>query len=373
MTTVCVVQARMGSTRLPGKVMADLGGRPMLAFMLERLRPLRVDRLVVATSTCARDDVVVDLCDELGVAAVRGSELDVLERFATVIDAFPCEVVVRLTGDCPLVDPELVEAALRLREARGADYASNTLVRTFPDGLDVEVLTAAALAAAAKEATEEPEREHVTPFVYRHPERFGLASMRQARLLGGERWTVDTTEDLELVRSIVAGLGGRCTFGWEEALRAIGTRSSRPPGDVCLRVAATGDAASMETLVASGALVWTGWPFGPGELASLLDRHDEEPSTRIWAVEQAGELVGAVVVAVRSGLGRLTAAVRSGAGSGAVIASALGQLQLALRAECQVTELVTSATGDFAVAELLQAAGFVSRAPGHRWRNTGCP
>ena len=155
MTTLCVIQARMGSTRLPGKVLADLGGRPMLAFMLARVAPLvgrGVEEVVVATSDGAIDEPVAEVARAAGVAAVRGSEHDVLGRYLLALEDHPADTVVRLTADCPLTDPALVSEVLALHRRAGADYTSNTLIRTFPDGLDVEVMAAAALRTAAAEA-----------------------------------------------------------------------------------------------------------------------------------------------------------------------------------------------------------------------------
>ena len=200
-STLVVVQARAGSTRLPGKVLMPVGGRPMLAFMLARLESVRCDDLVVATSTDGRDDAVAEVAAAAGVSVVRGSESDVLARFVAALDAHPADVVVRLTADCPLIDPAVVNEAIAVRAATGADYASNTLVRTYPDGLDVEVLTADALRAAAAEAVDPVEREHVTPFVYRRPERFRLAAVVGPEPLGDLRWTVDTADDLDRIRT----------------------------------------------------------------------------------------------------------------------------------------------------------------------------
>ena len=228
-SSLCVVQARTGSTRLPGKVLEDLGGRPLLRFMLDRLADLRVDELVVATSTLARDDAVADVAHDAGRQVVRGSESDVLDRFATALDAHPADHVIRLTADCPLADPVLVEAVLARHLDRGADYTSNVFPRTFPRGLDCEVMTAAALRTAHAEAADAVEREHVTPFLYRRPERFQLANMRNDVALGRESWTVDTRADLEFVRTIVAATNRGSdddSFSWREAWRAVGPRST---------------------------------------------------------------------------------------------------------------------------------------------------
>lgn len=230
MRTLVVIQARMGSTRLPGKVLADLGGRPLLGLQLDRLARLADARLVVATSDLARDDPVESLAADCGVTCVRGPETDVLDRFAVAVEAHPSDEVVRLTADCPLTDPDLVTAVLHLRRATGADYAGNTLIRTFPDGLDVEVMTAATFGSVQREADDPLDREHVTRFVLRHPRRFLSANLRAPRALAAERWTVDTPEDLERVRAIVADLDDPVTAGWDDILTRAGT-TTRPCED----------------------------------------------------------------------------------------------------------------------------------------------
>jgi spore coat polysaccharide biosynthesis protein SpsF len=225
MTVTAVVQARMGSTRLPGKVLMDLGGRPMLRVMLDRLRLVHELDVVVATSDLAADDAIEDCAGEAGVPVVRGSESDVLGRFVTALDAHPSSDVLRLTADCPLTDPAIVRSAIETHRRTGADYTSNTLVRTFPDGLDVEVVSAAALRAAADEATLPEEREHVTPFVYRRNSRFTQRAIRSPERLGHLRWTVDTLEDLSQVRRMVAGGGHE--LGWRTYLQALPTADRR--------------------------------------------------------------------------------------------------------------------------------------------------
>lgn len=218
MSVLVVIQARMGSTRLPGKVLADLGGRPLLGLQLARLDRLPDAQIVVATSDLPGDDPVTALADQYGVPWIRGPERDVLTRFRLALDAHPADEVVRLTADCPLTDPDLVGAAVALRRVTGADYAGNTPIRTFPDGLDVEVMTAATLLAAAAEAVEPDDREHVTRFVLQRPDRFRLANLRGPVELASERWTVDTDADLARVRAIVARLPDAVAAGWEEIL-----------------------------------------------------------------------------------------------------------------------------------------------------------
>lgn len=227
-TTLAVVQARMGSTRLPGKVLADLGGRPVLQLMLERLARAHVDHLVVATSDLPGDDPVADLAGRLGVDVVRGPEADVLARFLVALDRFPADDVVRLTADCPLADPLIVDSAIGLHRRTGGDYTSNTLERTFPDGLDVEVVRSEALRQAGAEAVDPAEREHVTPFVYRRPSRFALASLEADERLGHERWTLDTPDDLARLREIVARLDDPVCAGWHDVLVVAGVVAGPP-------------------------------------------------------------------------------------------------------------------------------------------------
>lgn len=203
MKTVVIVQARMTSTRLPGKVLLPLAGRPMLQCLLERLQRVRgVDQVVVATTTNATDDPIVTLCQSLGVPTHRGSEHDVLSRYAEAAAASQADVVVRVTSDCPLLAPALVEDVLAAYQAGDCDYASNMLEPRYPYGMAVEVFSAAALHEAHAQARQPAEREHVTPYLYWHPQRFRLRSVRSPVDLSAHRWTVDTPEDYQLVRLI---------------------------------------------------------------------------------------------------------------------------------------------------------------------------
>lgn len=209
--TVAVVQARMTSTRLPGKILLPIAGRPMLWYQLQRMRAAAtLDRIVIATTTNATDDPVVAFCREQGCDVVRGSEQDVLSRYADAARAFDAEVVVRLTSDCPLLPPALIDEAVgRFRAAQPCDYLSNMLQPSYPYGLAVEVMHAWALLQAAQEAVDPAEREHVTPFLYWRPERFRLASMTMQPDLSRHRWTVDTPEDFDLVSRILSDLYDR--------------------------------------------------------------------------------------------------------------------------------------------------------------------
>lgn len=220
---LAVLQARMSSSRLPGKVMRPVLGAPMIERQLERLRPCETfDRLVAATSLDPSDDPLARHLESLGTPVFRGALDDVLGRFAAAARAHgPAAHVVRLTADCPLADASVIDACVRLHLATRADYTSNTLQRTFPDGLDVEVMTFAALQAAAAEATDPYEREHVTPYLYRRPERFRLAQLTQSRDLSDRRWTVDTAEDLLFVERVFAAFAPAGVLFGQDAIAAL--------------------------------------------------------------------------------------------------------------------------------------------------------
>jgi spore coat polysaccharide biosynthesis protein SpsF len=303
----------MGSTRLPGKVLADLGGEPLLTFLLERLRPLPTVATVVATSDLDRDDAVAEVAERAGATVVRGPEQDVLARYALALDRFPGAAhVLRITADCPLTDPEIVDAVVATHLDRQADYTSNVLPRTFPKGLDVEVATSAALRGAAAEATAEVEREHVMPYLYRHPERFRLANVRSGEDLGDERWTIDTPEDLEVVRRIVARLGGDRRFGWRDALGVVGTDRPEKTGQLRLRPATTED---RDRLLAwrndadSVRFSLSGRAVTPAEHEQWLERRLDDPGTRLLIGEIDGDAVGMVRVDVEDAQGMVSIAV----------------------------------------------------------------
>ena len=199
----------MSSTRLPGKVLMPLAGAPMILRQIERVaRAHRIDRLVVATSVDRSDDELAAAVASAGVAAYRGPLDDVLARFIGALDAHgPADHVVRLTGDCPLADPDVIDATIDHILAAGADYGSNTPPhRTFPKGLDVEVMTAAALRAAAARAASPEEHEHVTWGLHRHPDLYRQAWFSQAADEGDVRWTVDLPDDYAFVVAVYEAL-----------------------------------------------------------------------------------------------------------------------------------------------------------------------
>ncbi len=223
--TVAIIQARMNSSRLPGKVLQLIGEKPMLAWVAERAcRARGMDQVVIATTTDPSDDPVEQACAGLGLACHRGSQFDVLDRYYTAAARFGADVVVRLTADCPLIDPGIIEQVLDAYTTTGADFAANRLPppwkRTFPIGLDVEVCRFAALERAWREATEPYEREHVMPYLYDQPGRFAVRVIDTQPDYGSLRWTVDTPADLEFVRRVVALLG-RDDFTWLDVLALV--------------------------------------------------------------------------------------------------------------------------------------------------------
>jgi spore coat polysaccharide biosynthesis protein SpsF len=202
-----VIQARAGSTRLPAKVLADLGGRPVLDWVVRAARAsTMVDQVIVATSTLAGDDVVADLAKSLGAMVVRGSEDDVLSRFVAALDAHPADALVRLTADCPLLDPTLIDAvAGAWAAAPTLDYVSTVVVRSLPRGMDVELVTARALRAVDRMAVGH-DRVHVTSGVYADPSAYRLLGVCVTPPANDLRVTLDTAEDLVLLRALVAEL-----------------------------------------------------------------------------------------------------------------------------------------------------------------------
>lgn len=222
MEVVAIVQARMGSERLPGKVLLDISGESMLARAVHRLRRARlIDRVVVATTIADADEEIVAECEQIGVLSVRGSEEDVLGRYQMAALAVDADAIVRVSADSPFVDPEVCDLVVsRFLDADPAvDYASNKIQPSFPLGLDVEVFTREALSRTAMEAVEPFERAHVTVYMYQHPERFSLLAVRSDRDLHSWRWTVDTAEDLAFARAVFERLGG--DFSWHDAVALI--------------------------------------------------------------------------------------------------------------------------------------------------------
>ena len=215
-TTTAIIQARMASSRLPGKVMAPLCGEPLIGFLLKRVRHCSlIDQIVVATTKLPSDDQLAQYVISLGYPVVRSSENDVLQRFADVIHEYPSDVCIRITGDCPFVDPELLTHAIQYFESANVDYISNCAPPTFPDGLDIEVFTSNSLLLAHQYASEPFDREHVTPWLRNSPS-ITTACFQNDIDLSHIRLTVDEPEDLILARFVVDSFQSASNFTWKD-------------------------------------------------------------------------------------------------------------------------------------------------------------
>ena len=222
-STLAVVQVRTSSARLPGKVLLPIEGTPMILHQLERIsRAQHVDSIVVATSVDPSDDELSEILVDTGYNVVRGPLNDVLGRFMNVLDAHDAEVIVRLTGDCPLACPSVIDELIHTFHDSEADYLSNTMVPSYPDGLDVEVMTRDALTAIAAISTDPAEREHVTLGIYRRPESFVVENYTDptGRDNSQLRWTVDNADDLEFVATVYSALGNQ-VFDYADILEFL--------------------------------------------------------------------------------------------------------------------------------------------------------
>jgi len=225
---VAVIQARMGSSRLPGKILLDIDGAPMLTRVVERVqRANTVDKVVIATTVEPEDDAVAQFCEDHGYAYIRGDHDDVLDRHVLAARTFGADIIVRITADCPLMDPNVIDrtVAAFLVEYPQAQFGTNRgkdcIARTYPIGMDVEVMTMDALEMAHMEAKEAYQREHVTPFLYEITGRFEKTSIDADGNYGSQRWAVDTLEDLEFVREIYARLVDQEEFGFEDVISLL--------------------------------------------------------------------------------------------------------------------------------------------------------
>ncbi|WP_100374044.1 cytidylyltransferase domain-containing protein [Bacillus sp. FJAT-45037] len=204
MKVVAIIQARMGSTRLPGKVLKKINNIPLLEYQMERLkRSTNIDQLVIATTKKESDDPIVGFCNSFGLSYFRGSEEDVLSRYYEAAKYFAAEVVVRITSDCPIIDPNVVDGVIAAYKNNKYDYVSNTLKRSYPRGMDTEVFAIDVLEKAYKDADKPFEREHVTPYIYLNPETFKLYNLEYISDQSSHRWTVDTKEDFILIKKIL--------------------------------------------------------------------------------------------------------------------------------------------------------------------------
>lgn len=244
MRVVAIVQARMGSTRLPNKVMKPIGGVPMIELLLSRLsRAKEVDKIVVATSVDVRNQPLVDHVRSMGYACEQGSENDVLARYVQAAKSYQAHIVVRITGDCPLVDPSLVDECIRRFKNWNVDYFSNISPPTYPDGLDIEVTTLAALERAMQESDKPFDHEHVTPYI-RESGHFTTGTMANDIDLSALRWTVDDPDDLEVVSRVFEYFAPEIDFGWRQVLDL---QHSRPDLFAANRTTKRNEGAAMGT------------------------------------------------------------------------------------------------------------------------------
>jgi spore coat polysaccharide biosynthesis protein SpsF (cytidylyltransferase family) len=232
MKTVAIIQARIRSERLPGKVLYELGGRPLIAIMIERVRRAKsIDEILLATGDDPANHVLVGLARDLGVTAFKGSERDVLARFAGAAQSVQADRIVRLTGDCPFSDPDIIESLLDLQANDNLDYCCNMLPPSWPDGLDVSVFTRAVLEQANSEAALSSEREHVVPWIWKNcsirgNDRFKAINLACPESLSSERWTIDDPADYLMFRSLCATIGTDRLIhaSWREILDVMRNR-----------------------------------------------------------------------------------------------------------------------------------------------------
>lgn len=209
MKVAAIIQARMGSMRLPGKILKTINGKTLLEYQIERVKQARsIDQIIIATTVKDSEQPIVDLCEKLGVDYYRGSEENVLSRYYEGAQTFGVDVVARLTSDCPIIDPKVIDQVVKhyLDNQSSVDYVSNTLERTYPRGLDTEVFSFEALGKAYHEAVLPRDKEHVTAYFYTNPNLFKLQGIKNETDYGSYRWTVDTAEDFELIQLILTEL-----------------------------------------------------------------------------------------------------------------------------------------------------------------------
>ncbi|QYK69659.1 MULTISPECIES: cytidylyltransferase domain-containing protein [Paenibacillus] len=225
MNIVAIIQARMGSTRLPGKVSLDLLGVTVLERVVERIKKVKqINKIVVATTDLTADETIVNLAHKAEVEVYRGSESDVLKRYYEAAVTYNADVIIRITSDCPVIDPVIIDELIKNYIMGSYDYVSNTIERSYPRGLDAEVFSFASLEKAHLEAKSTEQREHVTPYIYQNPDRFSMLSVTCAKDYSNYRWTLDTTEDWELIQQIYTYFKDWDSFNWQDIVELMETR-----------------------------------------------------------------------------------------------------------------------------------------------------
>ncbi len=215
---LAILQARMSSSRLPGKVAMDANGESMLSYEIKRiLQSNQIDKLVVATSTNPEDNIIEDITKQNGIDCFRGNLNNVLDRYYQCTRQYNPSHIVRLTGDCPIIDPEVIDGVISTHLSSNADYTTNGIKRTFPDGLDTEIMTFKTLEYVHTHATTQEELEHVTYFIYTHPELFNIQHYCNDEDYSHIRWTLDYKEDYNLLRNIIKSQKDN-RFSWKDLL-----------------------------------------------------------------------------------------------------------------------------------------------------------
>ncbi len=221
MINAILIQARMGSTRLPGKVLMRLGDSEVLGQVIRRARLANVGEVIVVTTHNREDIPIVEYCSSIGVKVFCGSEQDVLDRYWQTAKLLDVDNIIRVTADCPLLDPGVLKMIAAVHCSEGADYTSNTIEETYPDGLDVEIFRKSVLQRAWKEATLSSEREHVTPYIKKNPQLFSLKSIRSEVDLSHMRWTIDQTEDYQFLQAVYGAFIGRDDFQMKDIIALL--------------------------------------------------------------------------------------------------------------------------------------------------------
>ena len=214
---VAIIQARMGSTRLPGKVLKEIVGKPMLWHVINRVKNAKeLDDIVIATTNLKEDTQILDLASEIGVKTYAGSESDILDRYYQAAIMSKADVIVRITADCPLADPNVINKVVRYYLSNDFDYVSTSIKPTYPDGIDVEVFSFASLEKAWVEAKLASEREHVTPYIWKNPSIFIIRNFENEDDISYMRWSVDEQRDLEFMREVYSKLYAKDTLFYME-------------------------------------------------------------------------------------------------------------------------------------------------------------
>ena len=210
MNIIAIIQARMGSKRLPGKMLKEIKGKPLVFYVLNQVKKSKlIDGIVLATTDTDKDRVLLETVEKIGFKTFAGDENDVLDRYYQSAKSFKGDIIVRVTGDCPLIDPRIIDKVIQRYNETGCDYASNVDPPTFPDGLDVEVFSFKVLENAWKEAKLSSEREHVTPYIYKNKDKFITINVENDSNLSKMRWTIDEKEDFLFLKMILDKLGNK--------------------------------------------------------------------------------------------------------------------------------------------------------------------